>query len=52
MRHNMKRIESKLHRIRICDVCKISLSSFDDKKYILDDGINSLTYLDKDIRGQ
>ena len=26
MRHNMKRIQSKLHRIGTYDVCKISLS--------------------------
>ena len=31
----MKRIQSKLHRIGIYDVCKISLSRFDDKRYIL-----------------
>ena len=34
MRHNMKRIQSKLHRIETYDVCKISLSCFDDKKYV------------------
>ena len=39
----MKRIKSKLHRIGTC-VCKISLSYFDDKRYLLDDGINSLAY--------
>ena len=33
------------------DVCKISFSSFDDKRYILDDGINSLVYFHKDIMG-
>ena len=33
MRHRMKRIQSKLHRIGTCDVCKISLSCFDDKRY-------------------
>ena len=38
----MKRIQSKLYKIGTQDVCKISLSSFDDKKYILDDGINTL----------
>ena len=43
----MKRIQSKLHRI---DVCKISLFCFDDKRYILDDGINSLAYFRKDIK--
>ena len=31
IRHIMKRIQSKLHRIETYDVCKISLSSFDDK---------------------
>ena len=30
--HNMKKIQSKLHRIGTYDVCKISLSFFDDKK--------------------
>ena len=32
MRHIMKRIQSKLHRIGSYDVCKISLSCFDDKR--------------------
>ena len=42
MRHRMKRIQSRLHKIGTYDVCKTSLSFFDDKRYILDDGINSL----------
>ena len=46
----MKRIESKLHRIRTYDVCKISLSCFDDKRYVLNDSINSLAYFHKDIK--
>ena len=50
IRHNMKRIQSKLHRIGTCDVCKISSPCFDDKRYILDDGINSLAYFHKDIK--
>ena len=37
IRHNTKRIESKLNRTGTYDVYKISLSCFDDKKYILDD---------------
>ena len=49
-RHNMKRIESKLHRIGTYDVCKISLSCFDDKRYILDSDVNSLAYFHKDIK--
>ena len=47
MRHRMKRIQSKLHKIRTYDICKISLSWFDDKIYILDDGINSLAYFQR-----
>ena len=51
IRHNMKRIRSTLHRIATY-VCKISLSCFDDKSYILDRGINSLVYFHKDIKSQ
>ena len=50
IRHNMKIIQSKLHRIRTYDICKISLSLFDDERYILDDGVNSLAYFHKDIK--
>ena len=46
----MKRIQSKLYRIGTYDVCKISLSCFDDKRYILDDSVNSLAYFHKDIK--
>ena len=50
IRHNMKRIQSKLHRIGTYDVCKTSLFCFDDKRYILDDSVNSLAYFHKDIQ--
>ena len=50
IRHNMKRIQSKLHRIGTYDVCKISLSCFDDKRYVLDDVVNSLGYFHIDIK--
>ena len=52
IRHKIKRIQSKLHRIGTCDICKISLSCFDGKRYILGDGINSLAYFHKDIKIQ
>ena len=52
IRHQMKRIQIKLHRIETYDVCKISLSCFDDKGFILDGGINNLVYFHKDIRNQ
>ena len=42
IRHKMKRIQSKLYKTGTYDVCKISLFCFDEKRYILNDGINSL----------
>ena len=42
----MKRIQSKLHKIATYNVCKISLSCFDVKRYILNDGINNLSYFE------
>ena len=45
----MKRIQSRLHKIGTY-VYKISLSYFDDKRYVLDDGVNSLAYFHKDIK--
>ena len=52
VRHKMKRIQSKLHEIGTYDLNKISLSCFDDKRYVLDDGINTLAYFHKDISYQ
>ena len=45
----MKRIQSKLHKIGTY-VYKISLSCFDDKRYVLDNGVNTLAYFHKNIR--
>ena len=50
IRHNMKRIQSRLHKIGTYNVCKISLSCFDDKIYVLDNGISSFAYFHKDIK--
>ena len=50
IRHNMKKNQSKLHRIVIYNVCKISLPSFDDKRYVLNDGVNTLAYFHKDLK--
>ena len=50
VRHKMKRILSKLHEIGTYDLNKISLCCFDDKRHKrLDDGINTLAYLHKNI---
>ena len=50
IRHNIKRIQSRSHRIGTFDNCKISLSCSDDKRYVLDDGVNSLAYFHKDTK--
>ena len=45
----MKKITSKNHNIQTQKSDKISLSSFDDKRHILEDGINTLAHGHKDI---
>ena len=52
IRHKMNIIQSNLHRIGTYDVCQIYLSFFNDKQYILNDGLNSLAYFHKDVRSQ
>ena len=49
IRHNMKRIQAKKHRLGMYYICKVSLSCFDDKRCVLDDGVKSLAYGHKDI---
>ena len=44
IRHKMKRIQSKKHKLGTYETDKISLSCFDDKRYVLDDGIYTLSY--------
>ena len=46
----MKRIRSKLHKIGTYHVCKISLPCFDDKRYVLNDAVNTLVYCHEDIK--
>ena len=46
----MKRTQSKLHKIGTYNVCKISLSCFNDKRYVLNNGVNNLAYFHKDIK--
>ena len=49
IRHIMKGIKSFGHRMYTYESNKTSLSAFDDKRYILDDGIHTLVYGHKDI---
>ena len=44
MHHNMKTIRSNLHQIGSYELNKVSLSCFDDKRYIHNDGMTSYAY--------
>ena len=44
MRHKMRTIRSVKHKLQSFEINKISLSCFDDKRYILNNGINSYAY--------
>ena len=44
MWHKMKTIRSNYHEVSSYEINKISLSCYDDKRYILDDGITSYAY--------
>ena len=52
MHHRMKTIRSDCHQISSYDINKISLSPFDDKRYILSDGISSYAYGHLNITGE
>ena len=49
IRHIMKGIKPFNHRMYTNESNKISLSAFDNKRYILEDRINTLPYGHKDI---
>ena len=43
-KHSMKSIKSHNHIIKSLEITKCSLSCFDNKRYILKDGITTLAY--------
>ena len=49
IRHEMKVIKLYKHKMYTSSINKTSLSAFDDKRYILDDGIHISSYGHKDI---
>ena len=49
MRHKMKRIQNKKHQTETYELNKI-LFCFDDKRFVLDDGIHMLAYFHKDLK--
>ena len=46
IRHKMKRIQSKKHKLGTYEIDKISLSCFDDKKYMIDDETYTFLYFE------
>ena len=52
MRHKMKRIQSKKHKLGTSEINKISLSCFDDKRFVLNDGIHTLAYFHRELKKQ
>ena len=50
MYHKMKTIRSECHQLGSYEINKVSLSCFDDKRYIYDDGKTSYAYGHKNIK--
>ena len=44
LHHKMKTIRSQKHQLGSYEINKVSLSCFDDKRYIHDNGISSYAY--------
>ena len=50
MRHKMRRIKAKRRKVETYEIDKISLPCFDDKRFVLKDGIHTLAYFQKGLR--
>ena len=50
LRHKVRRIQGKKHKMGTYEINKISLSVFDDKRFVLNDGIHTLAYFHKDLK--
>ena len=48
-RRKMRRIQGKKHKMGTYEINKILLSCFDDKRFVLNDGIHTLAYFHKDL---
>ena len=49
LRHTMRRIQGKKHKMGSCEIYKISLSFFDDKRFVLNNGFHAVAYFQRDI---
>ena len=50
IRHKKKRIQSKKHKLSTYEIKNMSLSYFDEKRFILDYGIHTLAYFTKKLQ--
>ena len=50
MKQKTKRIQSKNQKLVIYEISKISLSVFDDKRFVLNDGIHTFAYFHKNFK--
>ena len=50
LRNKMRKIQGKKHKMRRYEINKTSLSVFDHKRFVLDDGIHTLAYFYKDLK--
>ena len=50
LKHKMRRTQSKKHKLWTYQINKISLPCFDDKRFVLDDGIHTLDYFQEDLK--
>ena len=48
--HKMRKIQGKKHKMGTYKINKISLSVFDDKIFVSNDGIHTLAYFHKDVK--
>ena len=46
----MRRIQGKKLKIGTYEINKTSLTAFDDKRFVLNDGIHTLPYFHKDLK--
>ena len=50
LRHKMRRIQGKQYKMVTYETNKMSLSCFDGKRFVLNNGVHTLAYFHKDLK--
>ena len=50
IRYKMRRIQGKKNKVGTCEINKKSLSCFDNKRFVLHNGIHTIAYFHKDLK--